>query len=162
MKNLLFFSLFTILISCSTESGAYKKSNNVENLLLKNTPKPWSEINNEGSDYALQNTKTKSLFLFNSACRKYEASSLNNLTTSLFSGLEEFKELENKSVPYQGREAIEIAATGKLDGVQRFFRIVTFQKNNCIYDFVLISTNQKNLDNDSNDLKLFLQRIILN
>ena len=162
MKHLLFLSLFLLYCSCSTDNGLYKKSPNVVNHLTKEIPIPWAEISTEESDYALQNQKTKSLFLFNSACRKYEASSLNALTSSMLSGLEDVNITDKKTVTYQERDAVEVMASGKLDGVLRFFKIVTIQKNNCIYDYILISTNQKNLDGDSASLTHFLQRIILN
>lgn len=162
MKHILFLSFFLLYCSCATDNGLYKKSSSVVNQLKIEIPNPWSEISTEESDYALQNKNTKSLFLFNSACRKYEASTLSALTSSMLAGIEDVKITEKNTVTHQGRDAVEVAANGKLDGVLRFFKIVTIQKNNCIYDYVLISTNQKNLSNDSSAFKLFLQRIILN
>lgn len=150
------------LTACSSDSGTYKKSTNIVNHLTRNVPRPWSEINSEGSDYALQNNKTKSIFLFNSSCRKYEGSNLNALTSSLLTGIEDVNMTEKKNTVYQEREALEITANGKLDGVARYFKIITLQKNNCIYDYMLISTSAKNLEADSVDLKTFLERIILN
>ncbi|MDD4973660.1 MAG: hypothetical protein PHY93_04880 [Bacteriovorax sp.] len=163
MKHILLLSSIIFFCSCSsTDSGLYKKSSNVVNKLKNDPPAPWSAINSEGSDYALQNINTKSLFLFNSACRKYEASTLSALTSSILTGIEDVKITEKNNVFYQEREGVEVAANGKLDGILRFFRIVTIQKNNCIYDYVLISTNQKNLNTDTPALKVFIQRIILN
>lgn len=162
MKHILLLSFVLLYCSCSTDSGLYKKSPSVVNQLSKAPPAPWSEISTEGADFALQNRFSKSLFLFNSACRKYEASNLNSLTSSMLAGIDDLKITERNIVSYQEREAVEVAANGKLDGVLRFFKIVTILKNNCIYDYVLISTNQKNLNTDSPALKLFLQRIILN
>lgn len=154
--------MYLLFSACSTDSGAYKKSESLNNQLSKNIPRPWSEMNTEGSDYALSNPKTKSIFLFNSSCRKYEGSTLSALTSSILTGIEDVKISEKKNVFYQEREAAEVTASGKLDGVLRYFKIVTIQKNNCIYDYVLISTNKKNLELDSVDLKIFLERIILN
>jgi hypothetical protein len=162
MRNIILLLLIFIFSACSTESGAYKKSNTITNHLSKNIPHPWSEISSEGSDYALRNNKTKSIFLFNSSCRKYEGSSLNALTNSILTGIEDLIIIENKNVFYQEREAVEVVASGKLDGILRHFKIVTIQKNSCIYDYVLISTNKKNLETDSIDLKTFLERITLN
>ena len=161
MKHILLFSIL-LFFSCSSDSGLYKKSLNVNNQLIEDSPDAWAKISSEGSDFALQNKISNSLFLFNSACRKHEASTLNALTTSILAGLDDVKIIEKSNTFYQGREAIEVVANGKLDGIQRFFRIITIQKNNCIYDYLLISTNQKNLDADSSALKLFLKRIILN
>ncbi len=163
MKHLL-LSLFilTSLYSCaSTSSGVYKKSTDVTNNLINDIPHPWKEISSEGSDFALENSKSKSFFLFNSACRKYEGSNLNALTSSILSGIDDLNIIERKNVFYQEREAVEILASGRLDGVERFFKIITIQKNYCVYDYVLISTNRKNIDADVPALQTFLQRIII-
>ena len=162
MKHLFILLFILINSSCSTDSGAYKKSPSVNNQLKVAIPSPWVEMNSEGSDYALRSKNTKSIFLFNSACRKYEASSLSSLTSSILAGIEEVKIVQQNTAFYQEREAVEVSAFGKLDGIVRFFRIVTIQKNNCIYDYVLISTSQKNVDDDYSSLKFFLQRIIIN
>lgn len=162
MKNVIIAFICIIFSACSSNSGTYKKSDTITNHLSKNIPSPWNEINSDGSDYALRNNKTNSIFLFNSSCRKYEGSSLNALTTSILAGIDDVKISEKKKITLQEREASEITAHGKIDGISRYFKIVTIQKNNCIYDYVLISIDQKILEKDSSDLKIFIERIILN
>jgi len=130
-------------------------------MLISSLPKPWTEISAEGSDYALSNEITQSIFLFNSACRKYESSNLNALTSSILAGLDELKILDKKNIFHQQREAVEVLASGKLDGVLRYFKIVTTQKNNCIYDYVLISKSLKKLEEDTPSMNIFLARIFL-
>ena len=160
--KIILFSVFIILFSaCSSESGVYRKSREVENLLENSIPAPWREISSEGSDYALQNNSTNSIFLFNSSCRKYEGGTLNSLTGAMFAGIDDLKISEKKNVTHQGREAAEVTASGSVDGIQRFFKIVTLQKNSCIYDYILISTNMKNITDDTPALTTFLQKIIL-
>lgn len=159
MSRLFFIIIISILTACSSDSGAYKKSDRVLNSLLKNPPSPWNEINSEGSDYALINSKSKSIFLFNSACRKFESSNLSNLTSSLLSGIENIEILDRKSSTLNDRDAVEVLVSGKLDGVQRFFKIITIQKNSCIYDFMLIAKNKKTIDQDSPSLNEFITRI---
>lgn len=162
MRLLLSLFIILVFVSCSsTETSVYKKSTSVTNNLKNNLPKHWREINPESSDYALENSDTKSLFIFNSACRKYEGSNLSTLTSSILAGINDLKILEKKSSFYQEREAAEVMASGNIDGVERFFKIITIHKNNCIYDYVLISTSHKNLTNDSPSLQYFLTRIML-
>lgn len=156
MKHLFLAIFFLILCSCSsTGSGVYKKSTDVSNNLQSNIPYPWKQINAEGSDYALENSSSKSLFLFNSACRKYEGSNLDTLTSSILAGIDDVNIIEKKNVFIQEREAVQVFASGKLDGVERFFKIITIQKNFCIYDYVLISTNKKNIEADTPALQTF-------
>lgn len=155
--------LFIFLFSCaSSDNGTYEKSNNIENNLKKYVSLPWTETQTEGSDFALFNQRSKSFFLINSACRKFEVSSLNALTSSMLAGIERLEFLERETINYQERDAQLIVAKGTIDGVSRFFRIMTTQKNNCIYDFVLISTNKKNLDTDTVNFNQFINYIKLN
>ena len=162
MKTFILLITILFLNGCSSESGAYKKSKDIDNTLEKSIPAPWVEINNEGSDYALKNKNSHSLFLFNSSCRKYEGGTLNSLTGAILSGIDNLTISEKNNVTHQGRVASEITASGSVDGIQRFFKIVTLQKNNCIYDYILISTTKNNIESDTPALSTFLQRIILN
>lgn len=162
MRHFFLFLIFLSLYSCgSSEPTNYRKSTEIVNKLKTNIPKPWKEMNADASDYALENTQTNSLFILNSACRKYEASNLNTLTSSILSGIDNLFFIEKKKSFYQEREAAEVTASGTLDGVQRFFKIITIQKDNCIYDYVLISTNDKNLAADTPALQSFLERIVI-
>jgi hypothetical protein len=159
MKKLFLVALF-ILSSCSLfqseDSGRYTKSNAVENRLEKISVVPWKKTKTEGSDFALN------YFLFNSSCRKFDASDLNSLTTSILTGLTELTIVKREKVIHQDRDAVLVIAHGKLDGITRYFRILTTQKNNCIYDLVLIATNKKNLEADTEDYSNFVQLIELN
>jgi hypothetical protein len=155
--------LCLLICSCSVfngnDNGTYKKNNDITNPFLKDASSPWENIKSEGSDFALQNKKSKSIFLFNSACRKFEASSLNALTSSLLTGIDDIEIIKRSNINFKDREAQEIKAIGKVDGVKTFFNIVTLQKNYCIYDYVIISTTLKKLDADYEIYKSFINRI---
>lgn len=146
----------------SQDAGNYSKSTNVENKIAKMNLSPWSYVKSEGSDFSLFNNLTKSYFLFNSACRKNELSTLKTLTSSMFAGIENVEFIEKSMTTHQDRDAALVIASGKVDGVTRYFRILTTQKNSCIYDYVLISTNKTTLDKDTTDFNSFTQYIILN
>lgn len=164
MKNLILICLL-FLVACSsseTDNGAYTKSTAVEDKLTKTIKAPWKEVENQGSDIALNNQKTKSFFIFNSACRRYDPSNLPSLTNSILTGISNVEIVEKSIVQHQERDAALVIAKGSVDGVERFFRIMTTQKNNCIYDFALISTSQANLDKDTVDFNKFIQLLKLN
>lgn len=166
--KILFITLSILLLtSCSlfmssNESTAYQKSSTVQNQLKGKLPTNWIAVNNETSDFAISNTKTHSVFLLNSACRKFEASNLNSLAAAILVGVDIQKIFEKKIISFQGRDAMDMTVLGRLDGVDRFFHVLTTQKNNCIYDFVLISTSEKNLNSDNLDFQNFIQRIEIN
>lgn len=163
MKKILLLILITILGACSSnESGAYSKSKSVENNLSKAIKTPWSEIDNEGSDLAFSNKKTNSIFIFNSACRKFDPSNLPTLTNSILTGIDNVEMMEKTMTTHQGREAVIVVAKGTVDGIARYFRILTTQKNNCIYDYALIATSEANLKKDTADFNNFIQLLKLN
>lgn len=143
----------------SSDSGAYSKSRDYFNALEKNIPSPWEQVNSEGADFAINNKKTSSTFLINSSCRKNEQSSLNALSSSLLNGIEQINIITKNSISYEDREAQEIRFSGKVDGVSTYINIMTVQKNYCIYDFVLISKNQKKLENDYKFFQSFLEKV---
>lgn len=163
MKNILLIIFITVLSACSSaDNGVYTKSTFVENGLKKNKPKSWKEVDNQGSDYALLNTKSDSFFVFNSACRKFDPSNLPTLTNSILSGINDVEIINKTNTEHQGREAVLVTAKGSMDGISRYFRILTTQKNNCIYDYALISVDAKTLEADTPDFNSFTQQLKLN
>lgn len=164
-NGLTHFLLLLTLTSCglfqTQDSGNYSKSTTAQNKMIGMDLTPWTVGKNEGSDYTLFNNLTKSYFLFNSACRKNDLSNLKTLTSSMFAGIDEVIFIEKTTTNHQGREAALVTASGKVDGVTRYFKVLTTQKNNCIYDYVLIALNEKTLEKDTADFNSFTQHIIL-
>lgn len=161
MKKL-FLILFLITACSTTDNGAYTKSRSVEDHLSGSSKYPWVTIKDEGADLALINKSTNSFFLFNSACRKYESSNLGVLSNSILTGIDRVEYIEKTKTTHQGRDASVVIAKGSIDGIERFFRILTTQKNNCIYDFALIATSMANLEKDTPDFEKFIQLLKLN
>lgn len=162
MKKLILLSL--ILVSCSSkpiDRGVYEKSLYVEDLLGPNISSPWKILRKENFDYVLENKLTKSLFIFNSACRKHEVSTLDNLTSSLITGLEDVKVYEKDKITFQDRQASIMKIEASLDGVKRYLYTLTTLKNNCIYDYSLISTTMEHLNQDMSDFDKFKTFLIL-
>ena len=166
LRNLYLILIISFMASScaffqTPDSGNYYKIINVENPLIKMKLEPWTTVQSEGSDFTLFNNLTKSYYIFNSACRKNELSTLKTLTSSMFSGIEQLQYLEKTTTQHQGREAALVTASGKVDGVTRYFKVLTTQKNNCIYDYVLIAINENTLQKDTADFNSFSQSIIL-
>ena len=166
MKTLLLLiTVNFIFVACSSgekDNGVYTKSVLVDDKLSKSVKAPWKKVRSEGSDIALLNTKSNSFFIFNSACRKFDPSNLPTLTNSILTGINEIEFLDKTMTTHQERDAVLVIAKGSVDGVERFFRILTTQKNNCIYDLALISTSKAQLDKDSADYNHFIQLLKFN
>jgi hypothetical protein len=157
--------LLIALLGCSsseTDNGAYTKSNLVEDSLSKNVKSPWKKVSTEGSDIALSNQKTNSFFIFNSACRKFDPSNLPTLTNSILTGIDNVEIKEKTMTTHQERDAVLVIAKGSVDGIERYFRILTTQKNNCIYDLALIATTAEKLEKDTVDFNKFIQLLKFN
>lgn len=157
-----FFLFLLIITACSSTDSAYTKSKTVNDQLSRSLRAPWVAVDDEGSDLALNNKSTNSFFLFNSACRKFESSNLSVLTNSMLTGIDKIEYISREKTTHQGREANVVIAQGSIDGIERYFRIMTTQKNNCIYDFALISTTMANLEKDTTDFNQFIQQLQLN
>jgi cytochrome b involved in lipid metabolism len=164
MKKILLFTFITVLTACSSSenNGAYTKSQTVENNLSRTIKSPWKKIDNEGSDLAFNNSKSNSIFIFNSACRKFDPSNLPTLTNSILTGIDNLEIFEKTTTTHQDREAVLVVAKGNVDGITRYFRVLTTQKNNCIYDYALISTSEAHLNKDTKDFNNFIQLLKLN
>lgn len=164
MKKKLALIFIAILSACSSSenNGSYTKSNKVEDNLSSKIKSPWIKIESEGSDLALRNSKSHSIFIFNSACRKFDSSNLPTLTNSILTGIDNIEVSEKTATTYQERDAILVIAKGSIDGVVRYFRVLTTQKNNCIYDFAIISSTESHLMEDTKHFNNFIQLIKLN
>lgn len=80
----------------------------------------------------------------------------------MLTGIDKVDYISKETTTHQGRDANIIIAKGSMDGIVRFFRIMTTQKNNCIYDFALISTSMENLKKDTPAFEKFTQQLKLN
>ncbi len=164
LSKLLILSTLIIISSCSffssNESSTYTKSQFVNNTVI-NGYKNWKVVKNEGADFALLNSVTNNIFLFNSACRKFEASNLSTLTSSLLTGIESIVISKKEIIQLFDREALAIVANGKVDGVKTYFSIITLQKNSCIYDYALISSKEKKLEKDLEEFNLLIKKVII-
>lgn len=109
------------------------------------------------ADKAYINKKTNSIITVNSTCKKYESSTLKHLTLNILGGVQKFKILKQELNILFKRELLRTYAKGKIDGVKIYIRTDIFKKNRCIYDFILIANNYKNLIQDEKDFNLFLK-----
>ena len=164
MKKIYLFILILILSACSSSenNGAYTKSTSVENQLSRVIKSPWQQIESNGSDLAFNNNKSGSIFIFNSACRNFDQSNLSNLTNSILTGINNIETFEKTATTHQERAAMLVVAKGSVDGIMRFFRVLTTQKNNCIYDYALISASLEDLTKDTKDFNNFIELLKLN
>lgn len=148
---LLLITVMGILVSsCSfvSNSESVEKSKNL-NLNFKNSS--WVKIDSDKADYAFKHKESRSIMVINSLCKKYDRTTLEQLTENILAGLQESKTTEKNKLRLFDRESLRTKASGKLDGVTTHMMIEVVKKDRCIYDFVLItkkSSLDKNLEAD--------------
>ena len=147
MKLTLFMAL-TIVLSTSCSMFLEHDLNKSETYKIDFNHEDWKSIAPDDSDFAYRNTKTNSIIFVNSFCKKYDSSTLRQLLSHLFGGIEQIKiESETKHKLHK-REALRVLANGFVDGVKVFVELEVLKKNRCVYDFALVSTSQKLRDSD--------------
>ena len=138
--NFILFAVLLTMSSCSLFMGA--ELNKSESYKIDFTENGWSSISPDDSDYAFQNMETKSIIFVNSFCKKYDSSTLEQLISHLFGGIQKIKIEKKGQKKVHGRDAMHILANGELDGVKIFIDLQVLKKNRCVYDFILVSTDK--------------------
>jgi len=101
----------------------------------------WRRIDvGEGqNDVAWSHDGLASVIQVNSSCSPELDIPLEALTNHLLIGFTEREYKEEKRVPMAAREALRTHVVAKLDGVPREMVFVVLKKDECVYDFALIS-----------------------
>lgn len=146
-----------ILVSCSF-SG---KSNDIKSSVLKLNVnlKNWEILPPEASDYAFANPISNSIITVNSLCGKYASTSLKHLTENLMGGINDIQTTNRQTLNFVAREALWSEMTGKTDGVPVYLVVQIVRKNDCIYDFILISSTDEIRKKDMIDFKQLLSTV---
>jgi hypothetical protein len=150
-------SALLAIVSCSF-SG---KSSDIKSSVLKVSEKlkNWEALPPEASDYAFANPTTNSIITVNSLCGKYASTTLRHLTENLMGGVDDIETTKRETLDYVGREALWSEITGKTDGVPVYLVVQIVRKNECIYDFILISATEEIRKIDIADFKKLLSTV---
>jgi hypothetical protein len=136
-----------LLSSCHSHfDGTIKKRHTNYGLI---PPKNWQIERFSGADLYLTKDSTNSSIVISANCEKVSQSPLEALTAQLLAGFTDIKYLEQRKIPIAQREGLLSSITAKLDGVERYIKIVVLKKNRCVYDMVLSSPTK--IDSSNND-----------
>lgn len=140
-KSSIIILLFTLIQSCSfTGKDELRKSDSYS---LNFKSDGWSSMDPQDADYAFFSNTTKSILLLNSLCDLYEATSLNHLTSNMMGGIENIAIQSEEERKLVNRKSLRTYASGEIDGVPISLILETVRKDDCIYDFALISSTQE-------------------
>jgi hypothetical protein len=96
----------------------------------------WQRLKLDRADIAWHHPQLGAGLLVNSACEGVQDSPLIGLTNELLIGTTEREIVEQTTLPWSRREALESIVTGKLDGVPRKRALFVLKKDGCVYDIV--------------------------
>lgn len=100
----------------------------------------WSRLSVAGqNDLAWHNESLGAIVQVNATCDPGRDVPLTALTNHLFIGFREREILEQQFMPMDAREALRTHAVATLDGVPRELLFVVLKKDDCVYDFALIT-----------------------
>ena len=100
----------------------------------------WERIKVGKAVVTFYNPQMKSTIATDSFCdQAYNDSSLKNLTTHLFPGLQDTDVVNQEPFMLDGRGALKTVVKAKLDGVPVMMKIVVVKKDWCLFDFFLVS-----------------------
>lgn len=150
-RLLICLALSFAMLSCAFLGGSNVDLKSKEYSLNFNRP-DWLEIDPDTSDKAFRNTKTGSVIVLNTTCKKYDSTSLEHLAQKLLAGISNVEVLDQGSAIYFDREGHHMVISGAIDGVPIKMKTITIRKNRCIYDLSLISNNDKSFESDINAL----------
>ncbi len=151
----IYLVIFFTIISCSSSSVDPKSTNYKVNF----ESSEWEKIGADKSDFAFSKSKTNSIMMVNSTCQKYKDVPLVNLQDSLLTGIDELTIIEQEKINWAGREAINLRANGKIDGVTVNLIVRILKRNRCNYDFILIQPKEELLKKDTGDFLKMLESV---
>lgn len=99
----------------------------------------WSAIAVQDNDVAFHNDALGAIIQVNASCDPATDIPLSVLTNHLLAGFTAREIQSEDLIPLDGREALRTHVVASLDGVPRELLIVVLKKNDCIYDFTLIT-----------------------
>ncbi len=145
--RLLSLAIAMILTGCSMLLPAANPKASKDKKLLVNFIHPgWNTTDPRESDHAWVQEKRGDVIVVNSFCGAFQALSLEALALKTFQGYQEFKPLGKHSLDWYGREAFEMEAEARVDGVKVLLHLRNYRRDHCYYDFVLISPRDQNHD----------------
>lgn len=154
-SNLFLLLLIVTISSCSFLSSPDKGIKS-EELEISFKHKDWQRIEADMADDAYKNTKNGNILIINSLCRKYDRTTLEQLTDNILAGLSDSSIIDRKSSNLFKRSSLRTIASGTLDGVKTHMIIEVVKKDRCIYDIVLITSDKKIASAHINDFEQLL------
>jgi len=156
LKKPIIFCLLCLLSSCGLFSFGPMNPKS-ENVRINFSQPNWEETDPNGSDVTFRENKTGKFLSFNSLCRR-TMSSLDVLAQNIYLGISDLKILKKKKVIFNGVDAIESSAKGKIENKNVYILALTFFRNSCTFDVLFVNSHNFT-DQDHQTYQKFLNSI---
>lgn len=134
MKNhIIVCSMFILLGGCVSVSLPGKKVVSAQDVAFDAPASPFKEIKMSNVDKAWLSGKTANTISYFSECGNTADPSLETLESDALSAINDLQVIKSDDIQFNGREARQTIATGKLDGVPVKMSLVLLKKNGCNY-----------------------------
>jgi hypothetical protein len=127
----------------SYEGGLYRDGDVA--FRIEPMPAPWEtvEVGDARHSIAFARADVGAVAQGRASCEPGLAVPLPALRNHLLSGFTAREEVDEATVPFDGREALRSHVRAKLDGVPRELLLYVTKKDGCVYDFALVSSPER-------------------
>jgi hypothetical protein len=127
-------------VSVKIGDGQAKRSEGVQ--FAAPADSGYQKLETPRADAAWKNTKNGNTIAYQSACGESSEAPLESVAQELLGAFDSSVEPQLQRRPFDGREAIDLEADGKVDGVATRMRAVLYRKNGCSYVLTQIGRTQ--------------------
>lgn len=106
--------------------------------VAKPPPSTYTELKGVRADGAWRNSKSGNTISYLSTCNDPADPSLDMATDEVLSGLGPTKNLVQKKIEFEGREALDSEAEARVEGIPTKIHALLFKKNGCLYTLSLV------------------------
>jgi hypothetical protein len=133
------FGLLILIGGCSLLFSKSSKPVKDPGFKIDFAEKGWKSTDPREADRAWVQENRGDVIIVNSFCGEFQDLPLETLALKTFSGYEEFKPLGKNDTKWQGREAFEMEAQARVDGVLVLLHLRNYRRDHCYYDFLLVT-----------------------
>lgn len=105
-------------------------------------PNTWVKKSFKKAELVFEHKTTDAVIYINSQCEQVSDSPLEALTAQALSGMGRYEIIAQNYQKVDDREALVSEIKVKLDGVERFIKMMVLRKNRCVFDAVFNASEE--------------------
>lgn len=144
MKPYILLLLSTLAVNCSSMIPKAPKPTKDTRYKINFQSQEWIKTDPRESDFAWVQNKTGEVIVVNSFCGEFQSLPLETLALKTFDSYDSFKPLGKNTLEWKEREAFEMEAEARIDGVVVLLNFRNYRRDHCYYDFLLVTPRSRN------------------